>query len=152
MDDELNLRLLGAMIQSSYVMQAREKYRGQGRLLILLHIYGALTQRELIELTGRRSATLSEQLDGMERAGLINRCKHAQDRRNVDVTLTPRGETAALQAIGNRQQYADEILGGLSDVRKRQLLDIMDELLAAWGTPVNPKEYECREEDTHGCE
>ena len=38
MDNGLNLRLLGAMIQSSYVMQTREKYRGQGRLLILLHI------------------------------------------------------------------------------------------------------------------
>ena len=59
MDSELNLRLLGMMLQSSYLMQTREKYRGQGRLLVLLNRYGALTQRELIELTGRRSATLS---------------------------------------------------------------------------------------------
>lgn len=153
MDDGLNLRLLGAMIQISYVMQTREKYRGQGRLLILLHIYGALTQRELIELTGRRSATLSEQLDGMERAGLITRCKHAQDKRNIDVTLTPRGEAAALQAIRSRQQYADEMLGGLSDLRKRQLLAIMDELLVEWGVSANPREYEYygKEEDSDGC-
>ena len=47
MDDELNLRLLGMMLQSSYLMQTREKYRGQGRLLILLYLHGALTQREL---------------------------------------------------------------------------------------------------------
>ena len=37
MDSELNLRLLGMMLQNSYLMQTREKYRGQGRLLILLH-------------------------------------------------------------------------------------------------------------------
>ena len=49
MDDGLNLRLLGAMVQSSYVMQTREKYRGQGRLLILLHIYGALTQPGMVK-------------------------------------------------------------------------------------------------------
>ncbi len=66
MDSELNLRLLGMMHQISYLMQTQEKFRGQGRLLVLLSQYGALTQRELIELTGRRSATLSEQLDGME--------------------------------------------------------------------------------------
>ena len=107
----------------------------------------------MIELTGRRSATLSEQLDGMERAGLITRCKHAQDKRNIDVTLTPRGEAAALQAIRSRQQYADEMFGGLSDLRKRQLLDIMGELLAEWGMAANPREYAYygKEEDSDGC-
>ena len=52
MDSELNLRLLGMMHQISYLMQTQEKFRGQGRLLVLLSQYGALTQRELIELTG----------------------------------------------------------------------------------------------------
>lgn len=92
MDSELNLRLLGMLVQSSYLMQTREKYRGQGRLLILLHLYGSLTQRELIELTGRRSATLSEQLDDMEKSGLILRSKNAQDKRNIDVILTEQGQ------------------------------------------------------------
>lgn len=92
MDSELNLRLLGMLVQSSYLMQTREKYRRQGRLLILLHLYGSLTQRELIELTGRRSATLSEQLDGMEKSGLILRSKNAQDKRNIDVILTEQGQ------------------------------------------------------------
>ena len=76
MDNELNLRLLGMMHQISYLMQTKEKRRGQGRLLILLSLYGTLTQRELIELTGRRSATLSEQLDGMEKSELIYRHKN----------------------------------------------------------------------------
>ena len=92
MDSELNLRLLGMLVQRSYLMQTRKKYRGQGRLLILLHLYGSLTQRELIELTGRRSATLSEQLDDMEKSGLILRSKNAQDKRNIDVILTEQGQ------------------------------------------------------------
>ena len=57
----------------------------------MLHLYGSLTQRELIELTGRRSATLSEQLDGMEKSGLILRSKNAQDKCNIDVILTEQG-------------------------------------------------------------
>ena len=142
MDDELNLRLLGMMLQSSYLMQAREKYRGQGRLLILLYLHGALTQRELIELTGRRSATLSEQLDGMEKSGLILRCKSEQDKRNVDVKLTEQGEKAATEAMRNRQAYADELFGAMPQRKKQQLAGLLDSLLHTWDIPINEEEYQ----------
>ena len=141
MDNELNLRLLGMLLQSSYLMQTREKYRGQGRLLVLLHLHGALTQRELIELTGRRSATLSEQLEGMEKAGLILRRKNEQDKRNVDVELTDAGRAAALQAIQNRQSYANELFGALPRQEKQQLAEILDGLLHTWAIPINEEEY-----------
>ena len=142
MDNELNLRLLGMMLQSSYLMQTREKYRGQGRLLILLHTHGSLTQRELIELTGRRSATLSEQLEGMERSGLIRRGKNEQDRRNVDVELTEQGKMAAAKAVQNRQSYADELFGAFPQRKKQQLAGLLDELLHQWEIPINEEEYQ----------
>ena len=144
MDDELNLRLLGMMLQSSYLMQTREKYRGQGRLLILLYLHGALTQRELIELTGRRSATLSEQLDGMEKSGLISRCKNEQDKRNVNVELTELGKKAAIEAMQNRQAYADELFGTMPQRKKQQLAGLLDSLLHTWDIPINEEEYQYR--------
>lgn len=67
----------------------------------------------MIELTGRRSATLSEQLDGMEKSGLISRCKNEQDKRNVDVELTKHGKKAAIGAMQNRQAYADELFAAM---------------------------------------
>ena len=112
MDSELNLRLLGMMHQISYLMQTQEKFRGQGRLLVLLSQYGALTQRELIELTGRRSATLSEQLDGMEKSGLISRCKNEQDKRNVDVELTEQGKKTAIEALQSMTAAKCKVLRG----------------------------------------
>lgn len=142
MDNELNLRLLGMMLQSSYLMQTREKYRGQGRLLILLYLHGALTQRELIELTGRRSATLSEQLDGMEKTGLISRCKNEQDKRNVDVELTAQGKKAAIEAMQNRQAYADELFAAMPQRKKQQLAGLLDSLLHTWEVPINEEEYQ----------
>ena len=141
MDNELNLRLLGMILQSSYLMQTREKYRGQGRLLILLHLHGALTQRELIELTGRRSATLSEQMEGMEKSGLIVRRKNEKDKRNIDPTLTEQGTAAAMQAIANRQTYANELFSKLPQRKKQQLAEILDTLLHTWGVPINEEEY-----------
>lgn len=142
MDNALNLRLLGMMLQSSYLMQTREKYRGQGRLLILLYLHGALTQRELIELTGRRSATLSEQLEGMEKAELIVRRKNKQDKRNVDVELTEQGKKAAIEAMQNRQAYADELFGTMTQRKKQQLAGLLDSLLHTWDVPINEEEYQ----------
>ena len=142
MDNALNLRLLGMMLQSSYLMQTREKYRGQGRLLILLYLHGALTQRELIELTGRRSATLSEQLEGMEKAELIVRRKNKQDKRNVDVELTEQGKKAAIAAMGSRQAYADELFGTMTQRKKQQLAGLLDSLLHTWDVPINEEEYQ----------
>lgn len=141
MDQKLNLRLLGMLLQSAYLMQTRESHRGQGRLLVLLHLHGGLTQRELIDLTGRRSATLSEQLDGMEKARLIIRSKNEQDKRNVDVVLTEAGETAAAQALRNRQAYADELFDAVPHQEKVQLAALLDSLLHTWEIPINSEEY-----------
>ena len=142
MDNKLNLRLLGMMHQISYLMQTQEKFRGQGRLLVLLNRYGALTQRELIELTGRRSATLSEQLEGMEKSGLILRHKNEQDKRNVDVELTEQGKLAAAKALQNRQSYADELFAAVPQRKKQQLAGLLDELLHTWEIPINEEEYQ----------
>ena len=137
MDNELNLRLLGMMHQISYLMQTQEKFRGQGRLLVLLSQYGAL-----IELTGRRSATLSEQLEGMEKSGLILRHKNEQDKRNVDVELTEQGKLAAAKALQNRQSYADELFAAVPQRKKQQLAGLLDALLHTWEIPINEEEYQ----------
>lgn len=141
MDQELNLRLLGMLLQSAYLLQTRESHRGQGRLLVLLHLHEGLTQRELIDLTGRRSATLSEQLDGMEKAGLILRSRSGLDKRNVDVVLTKQGEEAAAQALQNRQAYADELFDAIPHQEKVQLAALLDGLLHTWNIPINNEEY-----------
>lgn len=114
--------------------------------MILLSLYGTLTQRELIELTGRRSATLSEQLDGMEKSELIYRHKNEQDKRNVDVGLTEKGKMAVMEAVKNRQSYADKLFDDLPQQQKQQLADLLDALLHAWEIPINEKEYQYTEE------
>ena len=102
-----NLTLLRLLHQCAHKINMSSKYPGQGRLLVLLHKKGTLTQRELIEITQRRSATLSEQLAGMEKSGYITRTKNPLDNRNIDVSLTALGEQAAVeaeQAIHQKQQ------------------------------------------------
>ena len=65
----------------------------------------------------------------MEKSGLILRRKNEQDKRNVDVELTEQGKTAAVEAIQNRQSYADELFGALPQRKKQQLAGLLDALL-----------------------
>lgn len=116
--------------------------RGQGRLLVLLQNNGPMTQKELIIRTGRKSPTLSEQLENMEKAGLILRKKDPADRRNVCVELTELGQEAALRTKSGRSDYADELFDMLTDEKKQSLISELGQLVQEWGVPLDEREYE----------
>lgn len=145
MDTQLNLRLLGLLRQASYSVQASQNKYGQGRLLVLLRQYETLTQNQLIQMTGRKSATLTEQLNGMEACGYITREKHASDKRHVDVTLTEAGLKASEQAIHNRQAFADKLFEAIPAEDKEALSALLSELLESWGVPLLTEEYSIKE-------
>jgi MarR family transcriptional regulator, transcriptional regulator for hemolysin len=50
------------------------------------------TQRELAATVGIEGPTLTHHLDGLEKAGLIERSRDLEDRRAVRVELTPAGD------------------------------------------------------------
>lgn len=106
--------------------------QGQGRILILLHERGALTQRELGEILQRRSATLSEQLESMEKTGLIAREKSPADKRTIDICLTAQGIGAAREAERQREMIADNLFSSLSQAEKGQLYQTLQKLSALW--------------------
>ena len=132
MEDTTNITLLRLVHQCAHRMHMREKYRGQGWLMILLKNRGTLTQRELGEITGRRSATLSEQLEGMDNSGYITREKCEADRRNVDVTLTPQGYEIACQVEANRAEVAQRLFSVLDEQEKRSLTELLQKLADTW--------------------
>lgn len=129
-----HLTLLSLFHRCAHQLHHIRKNCGQGRILILLNEKGALTQRELTELTGRRSATLSEQLDCMDKANLITREKNAADKRNVDVQLTAAGKNAAKEAAQKRLKNADLLFGTLSSTEKEQLFQLLTKLQKHWST------------------
>lgn len=132
MADTLELELLHLFRQAAHRIDTTKKYRGQGWLLSLLSERGTLTQRELIQITGRRSATLSEQLKNMEKSGYVTREKNPRDRRNVDVTLTPLGCQTAERVREERTELASRLFGILDEDEKRQLVSLMQKLMPEW--------------------
>lgn len=141
MTNSANLKLLGLFLQCSYKLKTREKKRGQGRLLVLLQNNGPLTQKDLILRTGRKSSTLSEQLESMEKEGLVLRKKDPDDRRNICVELTKLGQKAVLHTKSERSDYADELFGMLTDKQKLSLITELEQLVKEWGVPFDEREY-----------
>ena len=132
MEENQNLTLLKELFRCSHGLHSSLQYPGQGRLLILLLENGSLTQRELGEITARRSATLSEQLVNMENAGYVTRKPNEADKRNVDIALTPSGQEAAREALRTRAELADRTFGGFSREEKVQLQALLDRILCTF--------------------
>lgn len=140
MDKIDDLNLLHLFHQCSHHLYANRRSHGQERLLILLLENGTLTQRELIKITQRRSATLSEQLEAMDKAGYITRTRNEQDRRNIDVFLTSRGEAAAKDAQNNRIKRAHTLFSVLDTEDKKQLFYLLHKLLFSWENLLSESE------------
>ena len=61
---------------------------GQWNLINQLDRAGALSQKELAELTRKEQATITRYLDTLERKGLVVRSKHQTDRRTHSISIT----------------------------------------------------------------
>ena len=51
---------------------------------------------------------------------------------------------AAIEALQNRQAYADELFDTIPQRKKQQLAGLLDSLLHTWDIPINEEEYQYR--------
>jgi DNA-binding MarR family transcriptional regulator len=90
---------------------------------------GAVSTSLLAQLLGIDPSTASRNLAGLERAGFITRRKGADDGRQTDVRLTPRGKRAADNMASTTAQGFQGVLDRLPKADRARLTDSL-ELLA----------------------
>lgn len=91
---------------------------GQWYFLRVLWEGDGLTQRELSERVGMMEPTTTVAIGGMEKAGLITRRKNADDRRKINVFLTPKGKRLKASLL----PYARDInQGAVKGIAKKDL-------------------------------
>lgn len=105
---------------------------GQLRILSVLSANSPITQRQLMDILDVRSGSLSEILGKMETEGYITRTPNKQDKRGVDVTLTPAGLEAAAQMQVHRGNAVQDFFSCLSQEEKEQLSLLLEKLLEDW--------------------
>ena len=103
---------------------------GQQRILMRLNSHGKSTQKELQDVLEISSGALSEILQKMEDSGLILRTKSAEDKRQVDLSLTPHGRETAHSVEAHYHRTLERMFECLSAEQKDQLEETLGILTA----------------------
>jgi DNA-binding MarR family transcriptional regulator len=117
----------------SKALEARTMPHGvssaQWRFLRVLWREDGLTQRELSRRVGLREPTIVISLNGLERAGLVQRKQSVEDRRRVHVYLTPaarRLKKKLMPAVAEVNQIATRSLSRQDVERLLHLLAVVN--------------------------
>lgn len=86
---------------------------------------GELTHGSLITSGG-----VSQRLDKLERAGMVTRQIHAEDRRRIDVELTPEGVRLVDSVLADLMEHESKLLDELTDQDQDDLRRTLKRLLA----------------------
>ncbi len=104
----------------------------QNRILSVLNREGPMTQKALMCQMQIQPGSLSEVLSKVEGAGLVERRRCEDDRRNFEIRLTEEGVKQAEAFERDRRDMAQLLFEPLSQPEKEQLMDILMKLHDHW--------------------
>lgn len=104
----------------------------QGRVLALLRERGTVSQRLLMENMGVRSGSLSELLAKLERQGLIERTRDAEDKRGFIIALTAHGDALVVEHTLREKAASGILFAPLAEEEREQLRSLLQKLIDAW--------------------
>jgi len=108
-------------------------------LFALLNVIGAregAIQLELGSALGIDRSTMVSLIDQLESAGLATRRPSATDRRAREIAITPKGRRLLQRARGLIAQVEDEVLAGLTEEERHELLALLRRALDS--APAQP--------------
>ena len=104
----------------------------QNRILSVLNSEGPMTQKALMCRMQIQPGSLSEVIAKVEGAGLVERRRCEDDRRNFEIRLTEEGVKQAEAFERERQDMAQLLFATLTDGEKQQLMNLMTKLHEHW--------------------
>lgn len=104
----------------------------QNRILSVLNREGPMTQKALMCRMQIQPGSLSEVIAKVEGAGLVERRRCEDDRRNFEIRLTEEGVKQAEAFERERQDMAQLLFATLTDGEKQQLMNLMTKLHEHW--------------------
>jgi DNA-binding MarR family transcriptional regulator len=120
----------------------------QGRFGVLMALWGncqragcetPLTPAELADRTGVTRATITGLVDTLERADLVTRTPHPDDRRMMSIGLTRRGEKLLAQIMPEHFRRMAWLMEPLSEKERKTLVRLLTKVLERTGVdPASP--------------
>lgn len=143
---EVFLHLLRAGDEAFRVVEAHLAQHDitQGRFGVMMALWGncqragtenekPLTPAELADRTGVTRATMTGLVDTLERAGLVTRTPHPEDRRMMCVGLTKRGEKLLAQIMPEHFRRMAWLMATLSESERKTFVRLLSKVLARAG-------------------
>ena len=96
---------------------------GQARALRTLLEEGPMTQKQLADLCMRDAATMSRNIDRLEKAGLLKRENNPGCRRSYLICLTEEGKEKAKQVQKIFRELDERIWGDIPEKEMEQLYE-----------------------------
>ncbi len=81
-----------------------------------------LTQRELSDIVGTMEPTTLTAIRSMEAKGLVTRVRSEQDRRKINIHLTPRGQALRDELLPLARQVVEDAVEGFTDDERDNLM------------------------------
>lgn len=78
------------------------------------------------------TGAMTNRLDRLESAGLLQRQHGTRDRRSILLSITPEGRKAAKRAAAARDALADTLLPGLTVAERKSLVALLRRMLIAF--------------------
>ncbi|HUW87039.1 MAG TPA: MarR family transcriptional regulator [Candidatus Paceibacterota bacterium] len=102
-EEEFRYLILGAQREGNRIfaeaLQIYDVTPSQAEVITLLNDYGSLSLLELGQRLVCESGSPSRLVDGLVKAGLVDRKTASEDRRRVDLSLTRTGKAKAVKVI-----------------------------------------------------
>lgn len=97
------------------------------QLMVLAFIvaHPGVIQRNIVDLIGRKAATVSVMLKNMENQGLITRQIPSDNSRNKKIFVTDEGRKLTERFKETRQQVHEEMLANLSTDERQELRQLV---------------------------
>lgn len=92
----------------------------------------ALSPGELMKSTMVTSGTMTNRIDQLQKAGLINRVKNPDDGRGFLISLSPEGHSVIDEAVTAHVETQAKLAAVLTEEQRRQLDDIMRTFLSGF--------------------
>lgn len=135
MEDTGNRRLLMQLEICGHFLHHRGGGgHGQARILRILREQGQLAQKQLQEMLGIQSGSMSELVGKLEGAGLILRERCESDRRQVLLSISEAGKRFIEEREQKRRAEDKQLFLALSHEEQQELSALLDRLIAAWRT------------------
>jgi DNA-binding MarR family transcriptional regulator len=83
------------------------------------------TQRELSDVVGTMEPTTLTAIRSMEKNGLVTRIRSEQDRRKINIHLTPRGNALRDELMPLARKVVDDAVEGFSDREREALMEYL---------------------------